>query len=243
MVALATNTTETPTWDILETFPKLHSRAREAITPICTEARYSKSLSCVEIWLTIYEGCVGLESFTRDPIGYKESELDLYAYVNGHSLSYTDPDGLVPQPPLTLPGGPAVLPGLPYIAPVAPVGPTIIPGPTAPQVLVIQVCTVVFYYAGQKCVRPSATKLCYYWFPSKHPPIKKPKVKEPRYGDWCGRYECEGNSFEIERTFSPGPDGETWVPDVQRHQVHDPNGWRWITCNLIEAHEGPCRGW
>ncbi len=183
---------------------------------------------------------------TRDPIGYKESELDLYAYVNGHSLSYTDPDGLVPQPPLTLPGGPAVLPGLPYIAPVtpvAPVGPTIIPGPTAPQVLVIQVCTVVFYYAGQKCVRPSATKLCYDWFPSKHPPIKKPKVKEPRYGDWCGRYECEGNSFEIERTFSPGPDGETWVPDVQRHQVHDPNGWRWITCNLIEAHEGPCRGW
>ena len=94
MVALATNTTETPTWDILETFPKLHSRAREAITPICTEARYSKSLSCVEIWLTIYEGCVGLESFTRDPMKYKGSPYNLYEYLDGGPLYRVDPLGL-----------------------------------------------------------------------------------------------------------------------------------------------------
>jgi hypothetical protein len=76
MVALAPITNETPAWDVLDTFPKLHSRAREAKTTHCTEARYSNSLSGIEIWLLIYESCDGLESFTRDPIGYKDGRSD-----------------------------------------------------------------------------------------------------------------------------------------------------------------------
>ena len=79
MVALAPNTSETSPWDVLETFPKLHSRAREVKTRNCTEARDSKPLSRVEIWLKIHEGCAGLESFTRDPIHYTQSIYGLYA--------------------------------------------------------------------------------------------------------------------------------------------------------------------
>ena len=94
MVALAPNTSETSTWDVLDGFPKLHSRAREVKTTHCTEASHSKSLDCVEIWLTIYEGCDGLESFTRDPIGFDGSEWNLYSYVDSRPLLGLDPSGL-----------------------------------------------------------------------------------------------------------------------------------------------------
>ena len=94
MVALAPNTSETSTWDVLETFPKLHSRAREVKTTSCTEAPHYKSLSRVEIWQAIYDCRVGLESFTRDPIGYAGSEWGLYVYVGGKALISIDPMGL-----------------------------------------------------------------------------------------------------------------------------------------------------
>ena len=94
MVALAPNTSETSPWDVLDTFPKLHSRAREAMTPRCTEAPHSKSLGRVEIWLMIYESRGGLEFFTRDPIGFKGSPYDLYEFVDGNPLGKTDPSGM-----------------------------------------------------------------------------------------------------------------------------------------------------
>ena len=94
MVALAPITNENLAWDVLDRFPKMHSRAREAKTSNCTEARHSKSLGRVEIWLMIYESCVGLESFTRDPIGFEGSEWDLYEYCESTPLGYTDPFGL-----------------------------------------------------------------------------------------------------------------------------------------------------
>ena len=93
MVALAPNTSETSPWDVLDTFPKLHSRAREAKPRFCTEAPHSKSLDRVEIWLTIFESRVGLESFTRDPIGYKGSEWSLYEYAKANCLMNIDPTG------------------------------------------------------------------------------------------------------------------------------------------------------
>ena len=98
MVALATNTSETNTWDVLDGFPKLHSRAREAITGICTEVPHSKSLNRVEIWLLIYDCRAGLESFTRDPIGYEGSEWDLYEYCDSSPLARIDPDGELAVP-------------------------------------------------------------------------------------------------------------------------------------------------
>jgi len=94
MVALAPNTSETSTWDILDGFPKLHSRAHEVKTRICTEAPHSKSLGRVEIWLVISESCVGLESFTRDPIGFDGSEWGLYEYCGAKPLDWFDPTGL-----------------------------------------------------------------------------------------------------------------------------------------------------
>jgi len=93
MVALAQNTSETSSWDILDGFPKLHSRAREEKTRICTEAPRSKSLSRVEIWLVISESCDGLESFTRDPIGFEGSPYDLYEFLSSRALIRTDPEG------------------------------------------------------------------------------------------------------------------------------------------------------
>jgi hypothetical protein len=92
MVALAPITNETPTWDVLDTFPKLHSRAREEKTTPCTEAPHSKSLDRVEIWLTIYETCEGLESFTRDPIGF-DGGSNFYSLVSNSPLSFVDPLG------------------------------------------------------------------------------------------------------------------------------------------------------
>ena len=108
MVALAPITSETSPWDVLDTFPKQHSRAREAKTSNCTEARHSKSLGRVEIWLMIYEGCDGLESFTRDLIGYYDGP-NIYSSKIG--LQKTDPRGLMGSgvapytPPPTSPFG------------------------------------------------------------------------------------------------------------------------------------------
>jgi hypothetical protein len=52
-----------------------------------------KSRNCIEIWLTIYETCDGLESFTRDPIGYEGSEWSVYEYGEANSLRNIDPTG------------------------------------------------------------------------------------------------------------------------------------------------------
>ena len=93
MVALAPITNDTSAWDVLNTFPKLHSRAREEKTGICTEAPASKSLGRVEIWQAVYETCDGLESFTRDPIGFEGSEWGLYEFFGGMPLVDVDPTG------------------------------------------------------------------------------------------------------------------------------------------------------
>ncbi len=90
MVALAPNTSETITWDVLDGFPILHSRARETITARCTEAPLSKSFGRVEIWQAIYETCDGLESFTRDPIGFAGGRN---LYSANWSLASIDPFG------------------------------------------------------------------------------------------------------------------------------------------------------
>ena len=95
MVALAPNTSETSPWDVLDGFPKLHSRARETKPRFCTEAPHSKSFGRVEIWLVIYESCEGLESFTRDPIGF-DGGWSHYSFVNGRALIELDPSGLAP---------------------------------------------------------------------------------------------------------------------------------------------------
>ena len=93
MVALAPNISETSSWDVLETFPNLHSRAREVTTSNCTEAPCSKSLSRVEIWLMIYDDRIRLESFTKDPIGFDGSPWMLYEYVESNPLVGIDPSG------------------------------------------------------------------------------------------------------------------------------------------------------
>ena len=95
MVALAPNTSETSSWDVLDGFPKLHSRAREVKTTRCTEAPALKSLECVEIWQVVSESCAGLESFTRDPIGYLGG-VGVYSYVNSNPLYWLDPEGTNP---------------------------------------------------------------------------------------------------------------------------------------------------
>ncbi len=100
MVALAPITNETPAWDVLDTFPKLHSRAREVKTTTCTEVPMHKSRSRIEIWLTIYDCRDGLESFTRDPIGYEGSEWFLYEYTESKPLHYVDPFGQMGLNPL-----------------------------------------------------------------------------------------------------------------------------------------------
>ena len=105
MVALASNTSETSPWDVLDGFSKLHSRAREVKTRICTEAPYSKSLGRVEIWLTIYESCDGLESFTRDPIGYHDGASIYSSYLG---LSEMDPSGEFVVGDITIPFLPPV---------------------------------------------------------------------------------------------------------------------------------------
>ena len=52
MVALAPITNETPAWDVLDAFPKLHSRAREAKTTPCTEVLYKRpEVSMIGRWL------------------------------------------------------------------------------------------------------------------------------------------------------------------------------------------------
>jgi hypothetical protein len=99
MVALAPNRSETSPWDVLDPFPKLHSRARELKTTQCTEVPHSKSRSGIEIWLTIYDCRDGLESFTRDPIGFEGSEWGLYQLFNSRPFGSLDPTGEICQEP------------------------------------------------------------------------------------------------------------------------------------------------
>jgi len=117
MVALASNTSETSSWDILEGFPKPLSRARETKTRPCTEAATCKSLNRVEIRQVIYDSRIRLESFSRDPIGFEGSGSNLYEYVEGSPLDRADPTGEAwidwpwnwiwppKQPPLPAPPG------------------------------------------------------------------------------------------------------------------------------------------
>ena len=76
----------------------------------------------------IYETCDGLESFTRDPIGYEAGSNNVYSYVASSPLRAIDPSGLeswIPGPtvggtnyPWIPPG--TVLPGHPNSAPIPP---------------------------------------------------------------------------------------------------------------------------
>ncbi len=43
--------------------------------------------------LSIYESRIGLDSFSRDPIGYMGSEWSLYEFLDGRALSNVDPFG------------------------------------------------------------------------------------------------------------------------------------------------------
>ena len=101
MVALAPNTSETSTWDVLDGFPKLHSRAREAKTLTCAGVASSKSLDRIEIWQAIYDDRIGLESFTRDPIGFEGSEWNMYECFGSSALIAIDPDGQKVRVPCT----------------------------------------------------------------------------------------------------------------------------------------------
>jgi len=94
MVAIASNTSETSTWDTLNGFPSLHSRAREAKTNRYAEATGCKSLNCVEIWQVIYDYRIRLESFSRDPIGFEGGQLNIYGYVDSRVFISTDPSGM-----------------------------------------------------------------------------------------------------------------------------------------------------
>jgi len=122
MVALAQNTSETSSWDVLNTFQKRHSRAREVKTARCTEASHSKSLSRVEIWLMIYESCVGLESFTRDPIGFDGGAYGIYEYCHTKPHIYMDPFGKQIMPPSIDSGYPLYMPA-PHTSPTLPTPP------------------------------------------------------------------------------------------------------------------------
>jgi hypothetical protein len=107
----------------------------------------SKSLECIEIWQAIYETRGGLESFTRDPIGY-EGGIGLYEFVGASVLVDVDPTGLkgggitvIPRPsPGIRPGTrPPVLPRPPLQPRPRPMpprnGPNIGPGiPQQPQI-------------------------------------------------------------------------------------------------------------
>ena len=113
MVALAPNTSETSTWDVHDTFPKLHSRAREVKTPSCTEAHASKSLSRVEIWLMIYDDRIRLESFTRDPIGFDGGRKNIFEFLSDSPLSRIDPMGKLDAGATTVTCAAATAAGIP----------------------------------------------------------------------------------------------------------------------------------
>jgi len=103
MVAIASNTSETSTWDTLNGFLKLHSRAREAKTNRYAEATGCKPLTRVEIQQVIYDSRIRLESFSRDPIGFKGG-INLYQFCRSRSLSTVDPSGLFGYtPPVGVP--------------------------------------------------------------------------------------------------------------------------------------------
>ncbi len=70
-----------------------HSRAR-SIASICTDTSRRKSLNRIEMRLSIYENRIGLDSFSRDPIGYDGSPYNLYEFCNGKSLVAIDPSGM-----------------------------------------------------------------------------------------------------------------------------------------------------
>ncbi len=70
-----------------------HSRAR-SIASICTDPSRCKSLQRIEMRLSIYESRIGLDSFSRDPIGYVDG-ANLYQFVRNSSLTFVDPMGWV----------------------------------------------------------------------------------------------------------------------------------------------------
>jgi hypothetical protein len=75
-------------------FLKPHSRVREALLHDCIGVSVTKSLSCIEIPLGIYDGRVGLELFSQDPIGLAP-DVNMYRYVGNDPQNWIDPSGLV----------------------------------------------------------------------------------------------------------------------------------------------------
>jgi hypothetical protein len=108
MVALSPTTNETPAWAVLDAFPKPHSRVATLKTKRCTEVEQPKSLDRIEIWLTIYDDCAGLESFTRDPIRFYGGDENIYRFAIGNVLIGLDPMGL--EQPWNGYPGPRILP-------------------------------------------------------------------------------------------------------------------------------------
>jgi len=145
MVAIASNTSETSTWDTLNGFPRLQSRARGAKTNRYAEATGCKPLTRVEIQQVIYDYRIRLESFSRDPIGYSRRDKSLNQYIRGRTLIGMDPKGndlvIAPGPEHnpagngTVIGGGGVFPSvpLPQPAPGTTFPPQLFPLPTHPS--------------------------------------------------------------------------------------------------------------
>ena len=95
MVAIASNTSETSTWDTLNGFPRLHSRAREAKTNRYAEATGCKPLTRVEIQQVIYDYRIRLESFSRDAIGFEGRSWNVYQFCRVNPTSVVDPLGTI----------------------------------------------------------------------------------------------------------------------------------------------------
>ncbi len=74
-------------------YEKSHSRARSIASSRADSSR-CKSLQRIEMRLSIYESRVGLDSFSRDPIGFGGSPHNLYEYVQSNPQNRLDPLGL-----------------------------------------------------------------------------------------------------------------------------------------------------
>ncbi len=73
-------------------FENPHSRAR-SIASFCTDSTRCKSLDRIDMRFSIYESRVGLESFSRDPIGYEGGSIGLYEYCIAKPLHFVDSTG------------------------------------------------------------------------------------------------------------------------------------------------------
>lgn len=124
-----------------------------------------------------------------DPIEFEGSKWNLYEYVEGRPLLFSDPSGLLevlpntpipgtpfPSPYSPFPGGPT--PGTPFPGGSFPAGPNP-PTPKVgnPHVVIIGACTYVFNYLGQNCVKPALEKVFCDLLDPGHPPVQPPPPK------------------------------------------------------------------